>query len=105
MVPKPREEGKAVTKGRWRRGAGGHRAPAGSRSPGLAGSHEVKIYGLAKTLADCWKFRHKIGLEVALEALSDAWRQERLDLRELDQYARICRVQRVMQPYLEAIVA
>lgn len=66
---------------------------------------EVKIYSLAKTLADCWKYRHKIGLDVALEALSDAWQQQRLDLRELDQYARICRVQRVMQPYLEAIVA
>jgi predicted transcriptional regulator of viral defense system len=66
---------------------------------------EVKIYSLAKTLADCWKYRHKIGLDVALEALSDAWRQRRLDLRELDQYARICRVQRVIQPYLEAIVA
>lgn len=66
---------------------------------------EVKIYGLAKSLADCWKYRHKIGLDVALEAMSDAWRQQRLDLRELDQYARICRVQRVMQPYLEAIVA
>jgi predicted transcriptional regulator of viral defense system len=66
---------------------------------------EVKIYGLAKTLADCWKYRHKIGLDVALEALRDAWQQQRLDLRELDRYARICRVQRVMQPYLEAIVA
>ncbi len=66
---------------------------------------DVKIYCLAKTLADCWKYRHKIGLDVALEALSEAWRQRRLDLRELDQYARVCRVQRVMQPYLEAIIA
>lgn len=65
---------------------------------------EVKIYSLAKTLADCWKFRHKIGLDVALEALSEAWRQQRFDLQELNHYARICRVQRVIQPYLETLV-
>lgn len=66
---------------------------------------EVRIYGLAKTLADVFKFRNKIGLEVALEALRDAWRERRIDLDEVDRYARICRVQEVMRPYVEALVA
>jgi predicted transcriptional regulator of viral defense system len=64
---------------------------------------EVKVYGVAKTLADCFKYRNKIGLDVALEALRDAWRRRRFTLDELDRYAAICRVQRVMKPYLEAM--
>ena len=65
----------------------------------------VRIYGVAKTLADCFKYRNKIGLDVALEALREAWRARRFTLEELDRYAGICRVQRVMRPYLEALVA
>jgi predicted transcriptional regulator of viral defense system len=65
----------------------------------------VQVYGVAKTLADCFKYRNKIGLDVALEALREAWRARRFTMDELDHYARICRVQRVMQPYLEALVA
>jgi predicted transcriptional regulator of viral defense system len=65
----------------------------------------VKIYGVAKTIADCFKYRNKIGLDVALEALGDAWRARRFKLDELDRYATICRVQRVLQPYLEALLA
>ncbi len=65
----------------------------------------VRVYGVAKTLADCFKYRNKIGLDVALEALREAWRARRFTMDELDQYARICRVQRVMRPYLEALVA
>lgn len=64
----------------------------------------VAIYGLAKTLADCFKFRNKIGLDVALEALSEAWRMRRITMADIEEYARICRVARVMQPYLEALV-
>jgi predicted transcriptional regulator of viral defense system len=65
----------------------------------------VQVYNLAKTVADCFKYRNKIGLDVALEALREAWRARRFTLEELDRYAGICRVQRVMRPYLEALVA
>jgi predicted transcriptional regulator of viral defense system len=72
------------------------------------GSHRlegrmVRVYGVAKTLADCFKYRHKIGLDVALEALREAWRARRFTMDELDRYAGICRVRRVMRPYLEAL--
>lgn len=65
----------------------------------------VRVYGVAKTLADCFKYRNKIGLDVALEALRDAWRRRRFTMDDLDRYAAICRVQRVMRPYLEALTA
>jgi predicted transcriptional regulator of viral defense system len=65
----------------------------------------VRVYGVAKTLADCFKYRNKIGLDVALEALREAWRARRFTMDELDRYTRICRVQRVMRPYLEALTA
>ncbi len=64
----------------------------------------VPVYSVAKTVADCFKFRNRIGLDVALEALTDAWRQRRLALAELNRFAAINRVQRVMQPYIEAIL-
>lgn len=65
----------------------------------------VRVYSLAKTVTDCFKYRNKIGIDVALEALRDSWRERRVTMDELDRYARICRVQRVMQPYLEALTA
>ena len=65
---------------------------------------QVPIYSLAKTIADCFKFRNQIGLDVALEALADAWRQRRLILAELNYFASGNRVQRVMQPYIEALI-
>jgi predicted transcriptional regulator of viral defense system len=64
----------------------------------------VPIYSVAKTIADCFKWRNQIGLDVALEALSDAWRGHRLSLPELNRFAGIDRVQRVMQPYVEALI-
>ncbi|MBK8915034.1 MAG: type IV toxin-antitoxin system AbiEi family antitoxin domain-containing protein [Phycisphaerales bacterium] len=64
---------------------------------------EVAIYGVAKTVADCFKYRNKIGLDVALEALRECLRGKRATIDELWKYARICRVQRVMRPYLEAL--
>jgi len=64
----------------------------------------VKIYAPAKTVADCFKYRHKIGLDVALEALRDLLRRDRASLNEIWRYARICRVANVMRPYLEALV-
>lgn len=65
----------------------------------------VRVYGVAKTIADAFKYRNKIGLDVALEALREAWRARRFTMDEIQHYARICRVERVMQPYLEALVA
>lgn len=65
----------------------------------------IRVYSLAKTLTDCFKFRHKVGLDVALEALKDAWRQRKLDMDQVTRFARINRVEKVMQPYLEAVVA
>lgn len=64
----------------------------------------VKIYNPAKTVADCFKYRNKIGLDVALEALREALRERRCTYDELWRYAKICRVATVMRPYLEAIV-
>ncbi len=63
----------------------------------------IRVYSVAKTVADCFKFRHKIGLDVALEALKGAWRSRKLSMNELAHAAKINRVQRVMQPYLEAV--
>ena len=65
----------------------------------------VRIYNLAKTVADCFEYRNKIGLDVALEALKDAWRRRRVRVGDLEKCARVCRVERVMRPYLEALSA
>ena len=63
----------------------------------------VRIYGVAKTIADCFKYRNKIGLDVAIEAVRDFRRKKKGTLDELHQAATVCRVDRVMQPYLEAL--
>ncbi len=63
----------------------------------------LRVYGVAKTVADCFKFRNKIGLDVALEALRDAWRRQLVSMDALWRYGQICRVARVMQPYLESL--
>lgn len=65
----------------------------------------VQITNIPKTIADCFKFRNKIGLDVALEALKDAWQNKRVNAEELWHYAQLCRVQNVMRPYLESLVA
>lgn len=65
----------------------------------------IRVYGIAKTVTDCFKFRSKVGLDVALEALKDAWRRRLVTIDELTRFARVNRVERVMQPYLEAMVA
>lgn len=63
----------------------------------------VRVFNVAKTVADCFKFRNKIGLDVALEALHEAWNGKRATMDELWRYAEICRVANVMRPYLEAV--
>jgi len=63
----------------------------------------VKVFCVAKTVADCFKYRNKIGLDVALEALKEGWKARRFTIDELVQYAKICRVANVMQPYMESL--
>jgi predicted transcriptional regulator of viral defense system len=63
----------------------------------------VRVYSAAKTVADCFKFRNKIGLDVAIEALRDYLRHNRRGADALWKYATICRVTRVIRPYLEAM--
>jgi predicted transcriptional regulator of viral defense system len=65
---------------------------------------EVRVYSPAKTIADCFKYRNKIGLEPALEALKDGIRLRRATVDDLWMYAKICRVAKIMQPYMEAIL-
>ena len=64
----------------------------------------IKVYSPEKTLADCFKFRNKIGMDVVLEALRLYKTRKKFDLGKLLKYAKICRVEKVMQPYLEATV-
>jgi len=64
----------------------------------------IPVTSIAKTIADCFKFRNKIGLDVALEALRDAWSQKRVTMDELWESAEICRMTNVMRPYLESLV-
>jgi predicted transcriptional regulator of viral defense system len=63
----------------------------------------VRVTGVARTVADCFKFRNKIGLDVALEALQEAWRAKRASMDELWRYATLCRVANVMRPYMESL--
>jgi predicted transcriptional regulator of viral defense system len=63
----------------------------------------VRIYDPGKTIADCFKYRNKIGLDVALEALREGWRDRRFTMDELWRYAAVCRVANVMRPYLESL--
>ena len=65
----------------------------------------VKVYSPAKTVADLFKFRNRYGTDLALEALRDTWRQRKSTVQELLVAAKICRVERIMEPYLEATVS
>ena len=65
--------------------------------------NEVKIYSPAKTVADCFKYRNKIGLDVAIEALRDCRQQKKATNDEIWNAAKICRMTNVMRPYMEAI--
>ena len=63
----------------------------------------VRVTSVARTVADCFKFRNKIGLDVALESLREAWRAKRASMDELWRYATLCRVANVMRPYMESL--
>ena len=66
---------------------------------------QVPVFNAAKTVVDCVKYRNKIGLDVALEALRDGWSQRKLTMDALWHYARVDRVANVMRPYMERITA
>ena len=63
----------------------------------------VRVYNLAKTITDCFKLRSKVGLDVALEALREAWQQRKVTMDDLWRYAKVNRMTNVMRPYLEAM--
>jgi predicted transcriptional regulator of viral defense system len=63
---------------------------------------EVKVYNPEKTLADCFKFRNKIGMDIVLEALKLYKTRKKFDVKKILEYAKICRVDRIIRPYLEA---
>lgn len=63
----------------------------------------VRVYHPAKTVADCFKYRNKIGLDVALEALREGQRERKYTSEDLWYYAKVCRVANIMRPYLEAM--
>ena len=63
----------------------------------------VRVTNVARTVVDCFKFRNKIGLDVALEALQEAWNTKRVSMDELWHFAALCRVANVMRPYMESL--
>ena len=63
----------------------------------------IRVFTPAKTVADCFKFRHKIGIDVALEALRECYRKKKASMNELWEAAKVCRVTNVMKPYLESL--
>lgn len=68
-----------------------------------AGSTEIRVYSAAKTVADCFKYRNKIGIDVATQALRDCWQQRKATMDQLWNAAVICRMSNVMRPYLESL--
>ncbi len=80
-------------------------------SPKLDAQHQMvqadqvalRVYGVAKTVADCFKHRNKVGLDVAIEALKEALGTHKAAANDLWRFAKMCRVANVMRPYLEAV--
>jgi predicted transcriptional regulator of viral defense system len=64
----------------------------------------VKIYSPAKTVADCFKYRNKIGIDVAIEALRAVWSKKKASMDDLHKASKVCRVANVMRPYLESLI-
>ena len=65
--------------------------------------HKIRVYNLAKTIADCFKFRNKIGIDVAREALKIAVKNKNTDPKNILKYSKICRVNNVVKPILETL--
>ena len=67
-------------------------------------NNEIKIYNIPKTIADCFKYRNKLGIDVAIEALKDVILNKRTTVDELLKYSEICRVRKIITPYMESLV-
>jgi predicted transcriptional regulator of viral defense system len=78
-------------------------ALAAGHAPHTVEGVSLRVTTPAKTVADCFKFRNKLGLDVALEALREGWRAKRFTLDELWRFAQVDRVARVLRPYLESL--
>jgi predicted transcriptional regulator of viral defense system len=63
----------------------------------------VNVFCIAKTVADCFKYRNKIGIDVAVEALRECLRKKKCSIDDLWRYAKVCRMTNVMRPYMEAL--
>lgn len=70
----------------------------------IVDNYSIYVFAPAKTVADCFKYRNKVGLDVALEALQDCWQQKKATSDELWHFAALCRVQKIMRPYLESVI-
>jgi len=64
----------------------------------------IRVYGSAKTVADCFKFRNRLGIDVPVEALRAGLREGKFKPAEVMQFAKVCRVEKVMRPFLEAML-
>jgi len=64
----------------------------------------IRVYNVPKTVADCFRYRNKIGIDVAIEALRECWRERRTTMDELWRYAAVARISTVIKPYLESLV-
>lgn len=71
----------------------------------LIGGYPVKIFNIEKTLADCIKFRNKIGMDVVIEALKMYWQSKNTNIERLYDYAKLNRVEKILQPIIETIVS
>ena len=106
----PREVWMAVDQEAWKphpRGLRVVKFSGGALNEGVE-EHQIEgtsilVYSPPKTVADCFKFRNKIGLDVAIEALRECSRQRRCSADQLWHYAKICRVANIMRPYLEVV--
>jgi predicted transcriptional regulator of viral defense system len=65
---------------------------------------QVRVTNPAKTVADCFRYRSKVGTDVAMEALRDCWRQRKATMDEIHHFAKIDRVANLMRPYMESLV-
>lgn len=77
---------------------------AGIEEHELKSGPTLRVYSAARTIADCFKFRNRLGLDIAIEALHDGLKQKKVTIHDLIKHAEICRVKNVIRPYLEAIV-
>ena len=64
---------------------------------------KINVYSPAKTVADCFKFRSKVGTDLAIQALKECFREKKATMDELWEAAKVCRVSNVMRPYMESL--